>query len=157
MAIGKPSDPLAYQKVGKVNYVDSAGFPNKTVGLPVLGGTSGDDTLGPDPRFWALDGMAGNDVLIGSTSRVTMIGGPGADVFVLDARNGTATLGDFNQGEGDKIGLTNGLVFSGLTLRDASTVGLNGTLISTRRGGHLLAIVANVPPSSFSPSDFLRQ
>ncbi len=148
---------LAYQKVGKVNYVDSAGFPNKTVGLPVLGGTAGDDTLGPDPRFWALDGMAGNDVLIGSTSRVTMIGGPGADVFVLDAHNGTATLGDFNQGEGDKIGLTNGLVFSGLTLRDAGTVGLNGTLISTRRGGHLLAIVTNVPPSSFTPSDFLRQ
>ncbi len=146
---------LAYQKVGKIIYADSAGFANKTVGLPVLGGTSGDDTLGPDSRYLALDGMAGNDILIGTSARATMIGGPGADVFVVNALNGTTTIGDFSRSDGDKIGLSAGLAFSGLAFRDASTVGLTATLIYARRSGHLLAIAAGVSPSSFVPADFI--
>ncbi len=148
---------LAYQQVGGVSYLDSAGFAGRTVGLPVLAGTPGNDVLYAGSNYWALDGMAGDDTLIGGAGRTTMIGGPGADVFVLNGNNGTTTLGDFNRDEGDKIGLTNGLVFAGLVLRDGNSVSPNGTLIYARRSGHLLAIVANVAPASFGPGDFVAR
>ncbi len=144
---------LAYQQIGGISYLDSAGFASRTVGLPVLAGTSGNDTLTSSTSYQALDGMGGNDVLIGGAVRTTMIGGPGADVFVLDAHNGTATLGDFNRAEGDKIGLTNGLTFAALTFR----AGNGGILIHAGRSGHLLAIVPGATPGSLGAGDFISR
>lgn len=145
-----PRTFVAYQQVGNTRYFDAAGFAGRTVGLPVIGGTSGDDTIAAGTA-WAISALGGNDILIGGVNRVTLLGDGGADTFVLDPANaGLVTVGDFTREDGDKLGLPSGLTFSALRIQPG---GLSGgdTYIYFGRS-RLLAIVSGV--TGLTASDF---
>lgn len=85
---------------------------------------NGNDTLQGGSGDDELTGAEGDDLLVGNGGADTITGGGGADTFVLtqDAANPVTNpqfadvLADFNPVEGDKIGLTAGLVPDSLTL-----------------------------------------
>ena len=67
-------------------------------GDDVLNGGSGDDII---------YGQEGDDVITGGTGNDTLSGGSGADRFVYEAvGNGHDTVTDFDQGEGDRVDLS---------------------------------------------------
>ena len=68
-------------------------------GNDVIFGLSGNDVIFGDD---------GNDILFGNAGSNILTGGSGADIFALSS-NGFSCVTDFNVGEGDRIGLTDGL------------------------------------------------
>ena len=60
-----------------------------------------------------------------------MTGGSGADIFALSS-NGFSRVTDFNVGEGDRIGLTDGLTVDRLSFETEVTVNGSTTWISDR-------------------------
>ena len=70
-------------------------------GYDRLEGLEGDDTLIGGGKSDTLDGGAGDDVLIGGWGRDVLTGGAGADTFVLDKASGKwriDTITDFETG-----------------------------------------------------------
>ncbi|MDX2231990.1 MAG: phytase [Leptolyngbyaceae cyanobacterium bins.349] len=112
-----------------------------------IGSAQDDVLIGRDGKN-KLVGLAGNDFLVGSLSNDTLVGGAGADIFVL-APEGTDTILDFNLGEGDRIGLTEGLSFGSLTLTQSGV----DTLI--RSGTETLAVLTGVQSSVLSSDNFV--
>jgi arylsulfatase A-like enzyme len=145
---------VALQLLDNSRYFDAAGFPGKTVGLPVLGGTSAGETLTAGATYLGLDALGGNDTLIGGPNRVTMLGGAGADRFVIAPGNGVSTIGDFSRSEGDKIALATGLTYSSLVFQAGTGPNLGSTVIYQGRT-RLIAVVVGVPPSGLFANDFV--
>ncbi len=148
---------LSYQNVGGTRYFDAAGFAGRTIGLPVVAGTSGDDALAAGSAYLAVDGLAGNDTLSGGTGRVTLIGGAGADTFVLAPSFGTETVADYNHAEGDVLALSGGLTFAGLSIRQGTGGNAANALIYQARTGKLLALLVGVQASSLGSGDFVTR
>jgi len=93
-------------------------------------------------------GSDGDDILTGLGRRNKLVGGAGADTFVL-ATGQTDTIADFNLGQGDRIGLSGGLSFGSLTLTQSG----GNTLI--RSGNDPLAVLTGVQSNTLSSSDFV--
>ncbi len=118
------------------------------LGADVLEGGNGNDYLYGDEGDDILRGGNGDDILFGGNGFNRLTGGAGSDVFTLGAGTGFDTITDFNLGSGDRLGLSNGLSFSDLTI---SGVGRN-TVISF--GNDELAILRNVSAASITGSAF---
>ncbi|MDX2244145.1 MAG: phytase [Leptolyngbyaceae cyanobacterium bins.302] len=89
-----------------------------------------------------------DDVLTGTSGENKLVGGAGADTFVLAVGGGTDTITDFSLAEGDRVGLTGGLSFGSLTLTQSGV----DTLIQA--GNETLAILTGVQSSTLSGSNF---
>ena len=68
---------------------------------PDLKGLDSDDQLSIGPKGGAILAAAGNDILNGSINNDLLVGGLGADTFLLSA--GKDIITDFNTAEGDKL------------------------------------------------------
>ena len=68
---------------------------------PDLKGLDSDDQLSIGPKGGAILAAAGNDILDGSINNDLLVGGLGADTFLLSA--GKDIITDFNTAEGDKL------------------------------------------------------
>jgi len=68
---------------------------------PDLKGLDSDDQLSIGPKGGAILAAAGNDILNGSINNDLLVGGLGADTFLLSA--GKDIITDFNTAEGDKM------------------------------------------------------
>ena len=66
-----------------------------------LKGLDSDDQLSIGPKGGAILAAAGNDILNGSINNDLLVGGLGADTFLLSA--GKDIITDFNTAEGDKL------------------------------------------------------
>jgi hypothetical protein len=107
-------------------------------GNDLLDGGIGSDTLTGNGGVDRLYGSNGNDTLIGGAGRDLLVGGGGADLFVLGTLTADAdTIQDFNQSQGDRIGLTGGITFGSLTITQ------NLTRTEIRNGSELLATLLN--------------
>jgi len=87
-----------------------------------------------------------DDILFGGNGFNRLTSGTGSDIFTLGAGTGFETITDFNLGSGDRLGLSNSLSFSDLTI---SGVGRN-TVISL--GNDELAILRDVSAASMTGS-----
>lgn len=115
-----------------------------------LVGGSGNDTLrggkGNDKEY----GQAGRDTLYGDAGRNTLVGGADRDTFVLSTE-GVAVITDF-QDKVDRLGLSGKLKFKDL---DIIKQGRN-TIIETKKGDDVLAIVTGVHPKNITSVDFTK-
>ncbi|WP_341880512.1 FKBP-type peptidyl-prolyl cis-trans isomerase [Synechococcus sp. UW140] len=68
---------------------------------PDLKGLDSDDQLSIGPKGGAILAATGNDILDGSINNDLLVGGLGADTFLLSA--GKDIITDFNTAEGDKL------------------------------------------------------
>ncbi|MFN7714023.1 MAG: calcium-binding protein, partial [Pseudanabaenaceae cyanobacterium] len=108
-------------------------------GNDIIDGGIGNDFLSGNAGVDRLYGGDGNDTLIGGTGRDLLVGGSGADLFVLGTLGVDAdTLQDFNQSQGDRIGLTGGVITFG-----SLTITQNLTRTEIRNGSDLLATLLN--------------
>jgi serralysin len=73
----------------------------------LFGGTEADRLFGGDGAD-LLAGEAGDDLLFGGGGDDRLFGGAGADVFVFESGAGLDTVGDFDAGAGDRLGLAGG-------------------------------------------------
>jgi len=116
------------------------------VGKDTLNGGNGDDLINGGRGADSLNGGNGNDTLIGGTGDNIVTGGRGNDVFVLAPGAGADTFTDFKPGT-DKIGLSGGLNFFSLDLRDTNKI--------KTTGGELLATLEGVRASTLTASSFI--
>ena len=143
IACGGANDSLdASATTGNNNF--SGGGGDDTLiggsGNDILDGGIGNDTLTGNAGVDRLYGGDGIDTLIGGAGRDLLVGGGGADLFVLGTLGVDAdTIQDFNQSQGDRIGLTNGITFGGAGF----AITQNGTKTEIRNGSDLLATLLN--------------
>jgi Ca2+-binding RTX toxin-like protein len=112
----------------------------------VLGGIGKDTVLGEMGND-LLEGNEGDDLLDGGQGDDTLTGGEGSDRFVLDPRNGSDIIQDFEDGI-DLLQLDGGLAFENLTLTEES-----GSTVITF-GNQRLALVSEVALSLITQEDF---
>ena len=110
-----------------------------------LYGGDGNDTLLGGSGQDQLWGDAGDDLLNGGKGNDSLTGGSGRDTFALGKGNGQDTITDFSLGQGDKIGLLDGLTFNQLTF--------SGNQI--RAGNEILAVVTGFNTNTLTAADFL--
>jgi hypothetical protein len=92
-------------------------------GNDVIFGLSGDDHIYGDD---------GNDILFGNSGNNILTGGSGADIFALTS-NGISHVTDFNFLEGDRIGLSDGMIYEDLMIEtDITANGSTGKWIVDR-------------------------
>ncbi|MFN5857624.1 MAG: FG-GAP-like repeat-containing protein, partial [Pseudanabaenaceae cyanobacterium] len=109
IACGGNDDSIdASATTGNNNF--SGGGGNDTLiggsGNEIIDGGIGNDFLSGNAGVDRLYGGDGNDTLIGGAGRDLLVGGGGADLFVLGTLTADAdTIQDFNQSQGDRIGL----------------------------------------------------
>ena len=115
------------------------------VGNDRLDGGNGDDKLYGGAGNDALLGGAGNDQLWGDAGNDILTGGLGSDTFALGKNLGVDTITDFSLGQGDKIGLLDGLTFNQLTL--------SGNQILA--GSEVLAVVTGFNTNTLSAANFV--
>jgi len=127
---------------------------NGNQGNDTITGGEGNDLLRGGRDSDRLDGGVGNDTLVGDLGRDTLIGGTGSDLFVLRAGVASApsaseadVILDFNLMENDRIGLTDGLTFSNLSLEP-----FMGTSTLIRSGSEFLGILQGVSPNTLRAS-----
>lgn len=110
----------------------------------------GNDLIAGDAGKDNLFGGAGDDLLNGGLNSDTYNGGGGSDIFVLTVGQGTDTITDLKQNQGDKIGLAEGLTFTDLLITSSGSRSRN-TQISTA-SGDVLAIVQGIRASDLTAS-----
>lgn len=94
-----------------VSSSDSAGIAQFTIDRSDLGqGVSGNDVVGTSDAdvlsgTGTLDGRNGDDVLYAGAADTTLVGGGGADTFVLQAADATYVISDFDPGK-DRLDLS---------------------------------------------------
>jgi len=98
-----------------------------------LYGDAGNDTLtGGNGQDWLVGGD-GDDVLSGGFGNDQLTGGLGMDTFVLTAGENQDMITDFSLGEGDKLGLTNGVTFNDLFFQ-GNEIRYNGQTLAMLNG-----------------------
>jgi Ca2+-binding RTX toxin-like protein len=98
-----------------------------------LYGDAGNDTLtGGNGQDWLVGGD-GDDVLSGGFGNDQLTGGLGMDTFVLTPGENQDTITDFSLGEGDKLGLTNGVTFNDLFFQ-GNEIRYNGQTLAMLNG-----------------------
>ena len=112
----------------------------------VIGG-KGNDSMFGDKGNDLLESNEGDDLLDGGQGDDTLTGGEGSDRFVLDPRNGSDIIQDFEDGI-DLLQLDGGLAFENLTLTEES-----GSTVITF-GNQRLALVSEVALSLITQEDF---
>ena len=96
--------------------------------LKLIGGDGSDRLFAPHQLYFQeyykfIDGRDSSDVLYGGYGTVQLIGGLGADVFILGATpGGTGTIEytyifDYSAADGDKLSLSGGLTSADVTVR----------------------------------------
>lgn len=118
----------------------------------IIGGKGNDILLGGKGND-QIYGDAGNDTLIGGLGQDILVGGSDVDTFVLPTKAAVVNdflgdiIRDFQVGI-DKIGLTDGLTFSKLTLISVE----NKTVIQIAENRQTLGVVDGVSPSQLNNS-----
>ncbi len=118
-------------------------------GADVLRGFAGDDFLHAGAGDDILQGGAGNDILYGGAGRDRLTGGTGRDTFAMHPGSGLDIVTDF-QNDIDRIGLSGGLKFSNLWIRQA----IGGTEIGVKGQPTALMMLNNVLPGQITAADF---
>ncbi|MBC6472616.1 MAG: hypothetical protein GDA48_07255 [Hormoscilla sp. GM102CHS1] len=122
-----------------------------------LHGGFGDDHLEGHGGRDTLHGGPGNDTLIGGGGkflRDILIGGEGADIFVL-SRTDWSTIQDFEDGT-DKIKLPEGLTFEDIAITGNINTGLQPAIfVKNEWPRPLLVRLGNVHFSSLDEDDFI--
>ena len=149
---GNDGDDLLFAGKGDDALYGDAGddrlIANK--GNDLLLGGSGDDYLNGGKGDDNLIGMDGDDTLIGSSGSNILSGGAGRDRFVL-AKNGTAIITDFAQGE-DFLELPETISFNDLEIIQGSGDNAANTLINFQSAN--LAVLNNINSAEIDNSDF---
>lgn len=148
-----------------VMYGDAFTMADNTVGgndLLVAGNNSINYMYG-DARTMSGNAVAGNDTLVSGSGTDFMWGDAyaiigsgvvtGQDTFVFLQGNGTDSIFDFRQSDGDKIQLSD-YHFSGMADLQISAVG-SDTLIQFGSTGNSVTLVGFSDPSLLNPSDFI--
>jgi Ca2+-binding RTX toxin-like protein len=112
----------------------------------LVGGNT-DDRLFGNGGNDTLVGGRGRDILVGGSGNNVLTGGKGNDIFVLEKGDGRSIVKDF-QDQKDKLGLTYGLGFKDLSLKQRG----DNTLISVDKDKLMLLI--GVQSSQIKASDF---
>ncbi|NEP92076.1 MAG: hypothetical protein F6K25_05365 [Okeania sp. SIO2G4] len=103
--------------------------------------SDGDDELIGDNSANQLTGGLGDD---------TLTGGGGNDVFIYSQGDGTDIITDFEVNN-DKLGLSNGLTFSELTIENAGT----STEVKVTLTNEVLTVLEGVIANDITSSDFI--
>ncbi|MBD2013333.1 DUF4347 domain-containing protein [Microcoleus sp. FACHB-53] len=114
-------------------------------GKDTLNGGVGNDTLLGGNGEDVLVGGDGNDLLIGGNSPDTLTGGTGSDIFAIAKNGANDTITDFSLGQGDRIGLSEGLTFGELTFQ------ANNIL----RGTEVLATLTGFDTTTLTQANFI--
>ncbi|MDB9715612.1 hypothetical protein OAA72_02575, partial [Amylibacter sp.] len=120
-------------------------------------GYAGNDTLFGNAGNDDLRGRDGNDILDGGTGKDIITTGSGLDTIYLrigdggNALSDADTITDFTDGS-DDFGLTNGLLFSDLTITQGTGNNSEDTII--KYGSEYLAILQNIDVSLLTDADF---
>ncbi|MBD2104712.1 phytase [Leptolyngbya sp. FACHB-261] len=120
-----------------------------------LGGKAGNDLLYGEAGNDQLWGDAGDDLLDGGKGNDQLNGGKGSDVFVLRAGDGSDSIYDLRLGQGDRLGLANGLTFADLSLTQGTGGKADDTLVRLTSSGELLATLNDVQVSSLTSAAFV--
>lgn len=115
-------------------------------GSDQISGGVGNDTLLGGEGGDRLQGDAGDDILHGGVGNNLLMGGAGSDRFLL-VNGGLSSIMDFQNGQ-DRLQLTNGLQFSGLTL---TQTGRSTTILN---GSNAIAVLMNISSHQITESDF---
>ncbi|MDZ4254019.1 MAG: putative Ig domain-containing protein [Sulfuritalea sp.] len=146
------------------------GRKTTTLDLSIDGtGNASDNLLRGNRGHNQLDGLGGNDtllggagadVLMGGMGADRLVGGTGADVFVFAAGDGGSTLAtadllyDFEDGI-DRIALTGGLSFAGLTVTQGNgTDTATGNTVIRTGSEEYLVVLLSVSASTITALDF---
>ncbi len=123
----------------------------------LMGGSDNDRLIGGSGADWLtgdqgrdhLRGGNGNDLLRGGAHNDVLIGGGGRDIFVLERLPGRDTIMDFELGR-DRLGLSDGLTFGDLSLRQ------HGSHTLIQFGSQTdLALVVDITASNLHRRDFV--
>ncbi|MFN6485085.1 MULTISPECIES: beta strand repeat-containing protein [unclassified Nostoc] len=115
-----------------------------------LQGTSSDDLIFGFASNDVIVGGLGNDQIYGGLGADNLTGGAGNDIFVLAKGEGRDTIKDFKTGE-DLIGLSAGLLYSGLSLTQSGS----DTLIKVTANNESLALLTGITASTLNASNFI--
>ncbi|MEG3931351.1 calcium-binding protein, partial [Microcoleus sp. T2B6] len=130
-----------------------------------LTGGEGNDTIRGGKEKDSLTGGAGDDFLYGDRHQDFLTGGDGNDTFVLGGGQIAATsltdadvITDFKTG--DKIGLTDGNTFGGLSFENVSLTltgqpAVNSIAIKVKADSSYLGIVQGVAQSALTANAFV--
>ncbi|MDJ1169904.1 Ig-like domain-containing protein [Roseofilum sp. BLCC_M154] len=110
-------------------------------------GNQGDDKLWGNAGNDCLWGGQGNDILMGGVGEDVLFGDGGNDIFVLGMGEGIDRIMDF--GVGDRLGLSNGLSYTQLTLSQ------NGQNAIVSINNQVLAILEGVSSGTIQESHFV--
>jgi predicted outer membrane repeat protein len=110
-----------------------------------LSGDAGNDTLLGGQGQDQLVGGDGDDVLSGGFGNDNLTGGLGIDTFVLTAGENQDTITDFSLGQGDQLGLTNGITFGDLFFQGSEI----------RYNNQTLAILNGIDTSTLTEDAFI--
>jgi Ca2+-binding RTX toxin-like protein len=114
-------------------------------GKDTLNGGVGNDTLLGGNGEDVLVGGDGNDLLIGGNSPDTLTGGIGSDIFAIAKNGGNDTITDFSLGQGDRIGLSEGLTFGELAFQGNNIL----------RGTEVLATLTGFDTTALTQANFV--
>jgi len=98
-----------------------------------LYGDAGNDTLTGGQGQDQLVGGDGDDLLSGGFGNDQLTGGLGMDTFVLTAGENQDMIQDFSLGQGDQLGLTNGVTFNDLFFQ-GNEIRYNGQTLAMLNG-----------------------
>ncbi|MEQ9481247.1 Ig-like domain-containing protein [Coleofasciculus sp. F4-SAH-05] len=110
-----------------------------------LYGDAGNDTLIGGQGQDQLVGGDGDDVLSGGFGNDNLTGGLGIDTFVLTAGENQDTITDFSLGQGDQLGLTNGVTFNDLFFQGSEI----------RYNNQTLAMLSGIDTSTLTEDAFI--
>lgn len=122
--------------------------------------TSSNDSIKGNNLANFIDAGAGNDQIYGAGGADIIFGRAGADRFTLAPGTGGTTvetaprIADFNAGEGDEIGLFNGLTFDALIINPGAGNFANAAVIQNRNTGEYLAKLNNTQASVLTQERF---
>lgn len=144
--------------------------------LKLIGGAGSDRLFAPHQLYFQeyyklIDGQDSGDILYGGYGTVQLVGGLGADVFILGATpGGTGTIeytyiSDYSAADGDKLSLSGGLASANVSVRAIGAADLvklayngperpaatqNDTGIIDNATGQYLAILKDTSPEAVS-------
>jgi Ca2+-binding RTX toxin-like protein len=138
-----PDAPIVLQGTNRKDRLEGKAGDDQLLGL------KGNDVLigggGQDQLF----GGVGQDRLFGGTGTDTLVGGKGRDIFALERGEGRDIIQDFQQ-QNDRLGLTQGLRFGQLDIRQQG----RNTLI--RFGNDALTFLVGVRADQITAEDFTK-
>lgn len=154
---------LNNKKITQEEYDKAPSYTADRYGAPIAYGTAIENLIGTQSNDFILgnnvanniNAGAGDDQIFGGGGADVLAGASGADQFTLAVGNGGSTLEtaptieDFNAGEGDTIGLFNGLNFASLSIIQGT-----GDFAVIQSNGEFLAKLRNTQASTLTQERF---